>query len=185
MREVLAIQPWRSSVSGFNLLGSHDTARIRTVCGSPARQIAGAGLLYTFPGVPMVFAGDEIGLTGIDADAARQPMPWDPEPVGPRTCSAPTDDLAEVRRTSRALRHGGLRWAHVDDDVLVYLREARDERVLVQVVRDDHPPVAIDASALDGSVGQRRFGDDDVVTADGSIVLPGDGPAVRIWELES
>ena len=106
------------------------------------RQIAGAGLLFTFPGVPMVFAGDEIGLTGVDGDGARQPMPWDAA-AGTATCSAPTAQLAELRRSSPALRHGGLRWVHADDDVLVYLRESRDERLLVQVSRADHAPVAV------------------------------------------
>ena len=77
--DALAAQPWRSSVSGFNLLGSHDTTRFRSVCRSSDRHIAGAGLLFTLPGVPMVFAGDEVGLTGVESDGARQPMPWEPE----------------------------------------------------------------------------------------------------------
>ena len=39
--------------------------------------MAGLGLLMSWPGVPMVFAGDEVGVEGFDQDVARQPMPWD------------------------------------------------------------------------------------------------------------
>ena len=110
-------------VSGFNLLGSHDTSRFRTVCGDADRQIAGAGLLFTLPGVPMVFAGDEVGLTGVDGDGARQPMPWDAERWDRDVLDA-YRALGALRRVVAALRHGGLRWVHADDDVLVYLRES-------------------------------------------------------------
>ena len=87
--------------------------------------------------------------------------------VGRRAMGPPVFDayrsLGALHRASPALRRGGLRWVHASDDVLVYLRESRDERVLVQVGRADHEPVAIDAAALDGVVGERRFGDGDVV----------------------
>ena len=36
-RELYAVQPWRSTVAGFNLLGSHDTSRFRTVAGDAGR----------------------------------------------------------------------------------------------------------------------------------------------------
>jgi alpha-glucosidase len=182
MIEVLAGQPWRSSVSGLNLLGSHDTSRFRSVCRSAAAQLAGAGLLYTFPGIPMVFAGDEVGLEGVGANAARRPMPWDGSPWD-RAVYDGYVGLAALRRRSRALCHGGLRWVHVGEDVLVYLRESRDQRVLVQISRDAHEEVVIDHAMLDGEVGDRWFGTGDVRTQDGYVVLPAHGPAVHIWEV--
>jgi hypothetical protein len=66
----------------------------------------------------------------------------------------------------------------------VYLRESRDERLLVQVGRADHEPVTVDGAALDGVVGDRRFGDGDVAVRGGSVVLPSAGPAVHVWELK-
>ena len=47
---------------------------------SPARASAtlvGIGLQMTTPGVPMVFAGDELGLEGDWGEDARRTMPWD------------------------------------------------------------------------------------------------------------
>ena len=134
--------------SGFNLLGSHDTSRFRTVAGDADRQIAGAGLLFTMPGVPMVFAGDEVGLTGVDGDGARQPMPWDPARWDHAVLDA-YRELGALRRASRALRHGGLRWVHAGADVLVFLREARDERVLV-AGRAPRPRAGRTSAGLDG-----------------------------------
>jgi alpha-glucosidase len=142
--------------------------------------------MFTFPGVPMVFAGDELGLTGLEGDGARQPMPWDRPWDGERAEILDTyRRLGALRRSSRALRHGGLRWVHAGDDVLVYLRESRDERVLVQVSRGDHAPVMLDASALDGELGQRLFGPDDISRGGRTVELPTGGPAVHVWEIGS
>ena len=180
--ESLTAQPWRSAVSGFNLLGSHDTTRFRSVCGTADRHVAGAGLLFTMPGVPLVFAGDEVGITGVESDGARQPMPWDVERWDRPVFDA-YRSLGALHRASQALRRGGLRWVHASDDVLVYLRESHDERVLVQVGRADHEPVTIDAAALDGVVGERRFGDGDAVVSRNAVVLPAAGTAVHVWDL--
>ena len=74
------------------LLDSHDTARFRIVAGSRERQLVGVGLQMTTPGVPMVFAGDEIGLEGDWGEDARRTMPWSrPE----------TWDTAAARRLPR------------------------------------------------------------------------------------
>jgi hypothetical protein len=60
-------------------LDSHDTARFRSVAGSVDAALVGAAWLLTWPGVPMIFAGDELGLEGVDNEDARRPMPWDPD----------------------------------------------------------------------------------------------------------
>ena len=179
--EVMATQPWRSSVSGFNLLGSHDTTRFRSVCASADRQRAGAGLLFTFPGVPMVFAGDELGVTGVDGDGARQPMPW-AEPPDPGMLES-YRQLGALRRGARALRHGGLRWVHASDDAIVYLRESRGQRLLVHVSRGgDGEPVTVPQAALDGDLGATLAGREPE-RRDGALVLPAGGAGVNVWEL--
>ena len=77
MQEQLASMPWRSTAASLTLLDSHDTARFRTVANDAHRHVAAVGLLATYPGVPMVFAGDEVGLEGSTSDDGRRPMPWD------------------------------------------------------------------------------------------------------------
>lgn len=180
--EMFAVAPWRSTVAGFNLLGSHDIARFRSVCGSAERQLAGAGLLLTMPGVPMIFAGDEVGVTGETSDTARQPMQWDTSRWDSRVFDG-YRSLTALRASSPALRHGGLRWVHASDDVLMYLRESLEQRVLVRVARASHEPVVIPRAALDGELGGRLHGDGDASVSPDSVTLGGEGPTVDVWEL--
>ena len=81
------------------------------------------GLQFTLPGVPMVFAGDEIGLEGVNGEDARRPMPWHRPEAWDHETLATYVALAAARRDHVALRRGGLRWAHVGDDTLAFLRE--------------------------------------------------------------
>jgi alpha-glucosidase len=175
--------PWRSWTHNLNLLGSHDTPRWRTVAGSRERAIAGAGMLLTFPGIPSIFAGDEVGVEGVDSEDARRPMPWDRGRWDLPTWTA-YRALISLRRSRRALRHGGFRWAHVDDDVLVYLRETRAERLLVQISRGPHRPVILPSMAL-GLAGPAEplLGGPSIGPRRGTVELPGNGPAVHVWAL--
>jgi alpha-glucosidase len=134
--------------------------------------------------VPMLFAGDEVGVRGVDMDDARKPFPWD-EAAWDRDLFDGVRALVALRRSSHALRHGGLRWVHAGDDAVVYLRESLAERVLVQVARAPHAPVRLPAGPLlDGGRAHLLYGDDDLDTADGTTTLPSDGPAVRVWRLD-
>ena len=114
---------WRATTCSWNILGSHDSARIRTVTGSGEVHRVAAGLQFTLPGVPMLFAGDEIGLEGVHGEDSRRPFPWAHPEAWDDDTLATYAGLARLRHEHEALRRGGLRWAHVDDDALVYLRE--------------------------------------------------------------
>ena len=143
MREWTARNGWLASASSWNILGSHDSARIRTVVGSPEAHRVAAGLQFTLPGVPMVFAGDEIGLEGVNGEDARRPMPWHRPEAWDHETLATYAALAAARRDHVALRRGGLRWAHVGDDTLAFLREHPDETLLVVARREPGPPLEL------------------------------------------
>lgn len=184
MRALAAGAPWRSVAASMTLLDSHDTARFASVVGGDrARHLVGVALLMTLPGVPMVFAGDEIGLRGRRSDEARQPFPWD-ERRWDLELLGGFRQLIALRRGSHALRHGGLRWVHVADDSLTYLRESVEERVLVHVARASHEPVVLDSARL-GVVEELEplLGGASVRAAGGAIALPGDGPAAHAWRI--
>ena len=62
----------------LNLLGSHDTPRLRTVLGGDVAAVRLAMLLQaTLPGAPCLYYGDEIGLLGGNDPANRGAFPWD------------------------------------------------------------------------------------------------------------
>lgn len=186
MRWLSAGVPWRSVASSMTLLDSHDTARFSSVVADPATHVVGLAWLLTHPGVPMVFAGDEVGVQGTDENRARLPFPWD-EQWWDRGLLDAHRTLIALRRTSHALRHGGLRYVHAGPDSVTFLRESADERVLVHLARAPHEPVALDLRALGlRSARQltRLFGDIDIDIDGGRLALPGNGPTANIWRID-
>ncbi|MFC5923676.1 glycoside hydrolase family 13 protein [Micromonospora vulcania] len=172
---------WRSYVHSWQLLGSHDSARVRSVVGDAARQEVAAGLLATMPGIPMIFAGDELGLTGTNGESSRTPMPWHrPESWDARTFAA-YRALIALRRGEPALRHGGLRRLHHDPDALAFLREAPTGAVLVLARRAAGAPIRLAGLPAAENVygGAPALRPD----ADGTLTLPADGPTFQVWRL--
>jgi alpha-glucosidase len=187
VRSFVAAVPWRSTATSWSLLGSHDSARVRSVVGDTGLGEVAAGLLFTMPGVPMVFAGDEIGLEGVASDDARRPFPWHHFEHWDHATLGHYRALGALRRSRDALRRGGLRWAHAEGDALVYLRESGRERLLVLAARAPHQPLRLpaggmgmgdgEAANLYGGAGPLHPGPDDTLT------LPGDGPTFQVWQL--
>jgi alpha-glucosidase len=129
--------PWRNLVASMLLLDSHDTARFRNVVGKdPVRHLAGMALLLTYPGVPSIFAGDEIGLEGAWGEDARRTIPWKHRDKWDIKFFEEVKRLVAIRRNSEALALGGLRFIHVTDDVIAFLRESHSETVLVVISRN-------------------------------------------------
>lgn len=170
MRAFRAGVPWDFTLHSWAILDSHDVARFRTVAGSEERQLVGIGLQMTTPGVPMVFAGDELGLEGAWGEDARRTMPWG-EPLPPLFDEYRR--LIALRRTHEALARGGLRYAYVDDDVIAYVRETRDERLLCVASRAPHEPVRLPVRAEETLYGDDPEGDR----------FPADGPSFHVWRL--
>ncbi|WP_320066008.1 glycoside hydrolase family 13 protein [Micromonospora sp. RTGN7] len=172
---------WRSYVHSWQLLGSHDSARIRTVVGDAARQEVAAGLLATMPGTPVIFAGDELGLTGANGEGARTPMPWHRPESWDASTFAAYRALVALRRAEPALRHGGLRRLHADAETMIFLREAPTGAVLVLARRAAGTPARIAGLPA----GENVYGGAPALRpdADGTVVLPGDGPTFQVWRL--
>jgi len=75
---VLCSYPENVNEVAFNLLGSHDTARVLTLCKHNKEK---AKLLYllllSFKGTPCIYYGDEIGMEGENDPGCRKCMVWD------------------------------------------------------------------------------------------------------------
>ena len=134
LREWRARYGWRAAQQSWNILSSHDSARIRTLVRDPAVHRVAAGLQFTLPGVPMVFAGDEIGLEGVLGEDGRRTMPWSARDTWDTTTLETYGALARLRGEHPALTEGSLRWAYADDDAIAFLRE-HDAETLVVVAR--------------------------------------------------
>jgi glycosidase len=115
----------------LNLLGSHDTARLMTVANGDEQRVALAlTALFTLPGTPMIYYGDEVGLEGGDDPDCRRTMPWDES-----EWRAPVYDLTTrliaLRRESAALRRGSIDVLLTFNRVLAYRRRAGGDEVIV------------------------------------------------------
>ena len=182
MRAFRAGVPWQFVLHSWSILDSHDSARFRTIAGSGDRQFVGIGLQMTMPGVPMVFAGDELGLEGEWGEDARRTMPWDRRDTWDAGLLDEYRRLIALRRSSPALAHGGIRFAFVDDDVIAYIRETSSERVLCLASRDEHAPVRLPLSGLEARELERLYGADAELDGD-DAVLPATGPSFHVWRL--
>lgn len=176
---------WRATTQSWNILSSHDSARIRTVvAGDAALHRVAAGLQFTLPGVPMLFAGDELGLEGVNGEDGRRPMPWHRRGSWDTATLEAYAALARLRHDHVALRRGSLRWAYVDDDTLVYLREHLDETLLVAARRAAGPEIGLPLGngelLLATGVGDSES--DGVEPFTGAVPAH-DGPGLSVWRL--
>ncbi len=76
-------------------LRNHDQPRTRTELGGDMRKAAvAATIMLTMPGVPFVYYGEEIGMTGSKPDEQlRTPMQWSAEPGAGFTAGRPWERL--------------------------------------------------------------------------------------------
>ena len=181
MRAFSAAAPWRATAHAMNLVGSHDTIRIRTLLGDNSLVTVAFGLLATMPGIPMLWSGDEIGQEGVNGEDGRRPFPWQDEAQWDQHRLATMRSQFRARADSVALRHGGLRWLAATDDALTFLREAPTESVLVHASRADHDPVRIPAAVVGAHLAGLAGSPDLHADNDGMQHLPTRGPAIGIW----
>ena len=94
----------------MNLLGSHDTTRLRSQpCASWDRIRLALTLMFFLPGAPCVYYGEELGMEGGKDPDNRRSVPWEKlsqmqkEPV-----FALVKELTEMRKSSAVLRDGKL-----------------------------------------------------------------------------
>ncbi len=182
MRAYRAGVAWSQVLHSWTLLDSHDVARFRTVSGTRERHIVGIGLQMTTPGVPMVFAGDEIGLEGEWGEDARRTMPWSRPETWDTALLAEYTRLIALRRSSDALARGSIRYAHVSGNAIAYLRETDSERILCLASRDGDDRVRLPLAALGCRRLETLYGADAAVEG-GDVVLSAAGPSFNAWRL--
>ena len=115
----------------WNFLDTHDTARFLYAAGNdPWKQRLAAALLLLLPGMPMVYYGDEVGMTGSSDTDCRRGMLWD-EARRDRDTLAWYRKLIRLRHEEPVLTEGALVRQCVDDaeGLLVMERQLDGRRV--------------------------------------------------------
>jgi len=118
----MARLPFQVAQGQFNVMGSHDTTRILSHLGGDRDLLrVAATLLMTWPGVPCVYYGDEVGLEGVGDPDCRRCMPWD-EASWDQGVREWFKALIVLRRVNRALAAGGTVVEAARGDVLAFWR---------------------------------------------------------------
>ena len=115
----------------WNLVGSHDTARLLHRCGeNRARQRFAAALQLLWPGMPMIYYGDEVGMTGGPDPDCRRGMLWEETRQDAQTLNW-YKSLIRLRNTVPAITEGHLVDSCTDDEtgLIQITRSLNDETV--------------------------------------------------------
>lgn len=90
------------------VLGNHDTDRLATVLPKAEERHFAQAVQFVLPGAPLVYYGDEIGMTGGSDPRQRAPMDWS-KVTEDNVDLAWLKKLVAMRRSIRALKIGDTR----------------------------------------------------------------------------
>lgn len=162
LHQLLMRYPQQANEVMFNLPASHDTPRLLTLLGEDKRKLKLAvAFLMTFTGMPCLFYGDEVGLTGGDDPDCRKCMVWEDDQQD-RELLAWYKAMIRLRKEHPVLTTGHFRVLHANrqEKALVFERWNEQERMAVWFNPSSQP--------LTTSVA---------LTGEWEQIYPGGGPA--------
>lgn len=133
LRVIYEGYPWPAVVQSWSLLGNHDTDRFFSKIGEREAHLKLARVLQlTLPGTPLVYYGDEWGMTGWGDWGARAPMIWKPM-AQHKARFEHLKGLIALRKAHPVLATGQIRFLHASnrDRTLAFERYGDEGRVLV------------------------------------------------------
>ncbi|MEZ8723654.1 glycoside hydrolase family 13 protein [Vibrio pomeroyi] len=109
----------------FNLLDSHDTSRILSLCGGNKDKAKLAFVfMFTQVGAPCIYYGDEVGMDGarsMGTEGNRKCMEWD-ESKQDLEFRSFIQSLIKLRRSSPDFNQPSIEWVHVEDEHCIAYR---------------------------------------------------------------
>ena len=184
-QQFAGIFPWHVRMHNLNALDTHDTGRFKTFAIPGAQRVA-AGMQFTFPGIPMIFAGDEFGLDGWNGESSRTPIPWNGERPSDPAMIETYSRLSQIRKRHRVLVDGSLRFLYASNEALLYIRESKTESVLVCVSRGKDRKVEIPRDAIAfAERAENLFGNGELRVVGNKIRYDAVALDLQIWRLPS
>lgn len=133
IRKVINAYPSENLHCMYNLLGSHDTERVKTMLSGRMDALFLAYLiLFALPGAPAIYYGDEIGLEGGKDPDCRRAFIWD-ERKWNKDLRNWIKELIQIRKNHTSLRRGDFEIVYASDSepILAMKRSVQEETVLV------------------------------------------------------
>lgn len=185
--------PWGLHCA-MNLIGTHDTPRALTVLSGanlpkdPAEQVAltltdeqrelakkrltvADILMFTLPGIPSVYYGDEAGMEGGHDPLNRQFYPWGKEDGELRTLITA---LGRIRKKHPVFRMGDLKILYANQGLILYRRQDGVHRPVTVAVNCGNEDKIIPLEGIRTDlVTKKRYSGNLTLSALSAIVLEG------------
>lgn len=126
----------------FNLLDSHDTARILTLCqGNKELMKSVMAFMFLQKGSPCIYYGTEIGMTGEDDPDCRKCMIWEKEEQDLELFGFIKELVSLRKQLSKIISEGSTQWLIVYDreDKLYFTRELEGQIIYVYFNQSKEP----------------------------------------------
>lgn len=112
-------------IKQLNLLGSHDVSRLATLIGNLQDRKTALALLFSYPGMPSIYYGDELGIKGKGEAGARKTMRWITKDRAESEDQGLIDFLVfllNFRKSHAEWQDGQFKWVGNDEQILAYER---------------------------------------------------------------
>jgi glycosidase len=128
--------PWDVQLCSWNFISTHDIARFKSVAGED-EQITELAvvMLFTFPGAPCIYYGDEVGVSGGLPPQNRTGFP--PTEKWNHRCLEMHKSLAKLRHSMKSLRHGTFRTLYASERVYIYERVSESDSTVIAINSGD------------------------------------------------
>ena len=153
----------------LNLLDSHDMPRFLSCAGGDKNSLKLAWLfMFTIPGAPCIYYGDEVGVDGRHDPDCRKSFPWD-ESRWDNDLLDYAKECCVLRKNHPALRRGEYERLYTQDKVAAFGRTLKDETIVIVLnASDEERKVELRAPAKKVRV---LFGSQENVSAQSDKVL--------------
>lgn len=150
----------------FNLVDSHDTARLMTICGGNVKLAKLAYVLQmTFTGAPSVYYGGEVGIDG-DEHNNRKCMIWDKSKQNSELQDT-VRRLIEIRKQYESCKAVDIEWCYSDDTTnAIVIKKQTDRETLYVAVNN-----SAQSQVVDGDICHHEYTD----LFSGERIAVGDG----------
>ena len=129
----------------MNLLGSHDTTRLKSQpCAGWERIKFALTLMFFMPGAPCIYYGEELGMLGGKDPDNRRSVPWEKLPeMQQEPVYALVKELTEMRSSNPVLRDGKMEIVREGDTFSVVRTLGRKKMTLAVTLTGSDPQFEI------------------------------------------
>jgi neopullulanase len=132
IEKMYALYDWEINFVQWNMLDSHDMPRMLWLLNGDKQAMRLAVLCQmTMPGAPIVYYGDEVGMSGAGDPFCRGAFRWDLPETWDQDLLAFYKQAIAMRRAHPVFSTGDITFVHSSDQVIAYHRRLAEQDALV------------------------------------------------------